>query len=555
MDDVAGCADSVRNGAAVLPVAGVEELAGTADIIGAAETDGIIPVVPPIADMEVTGTAGVPGAICRDGVEQVTTVPGVVGSEASGTGANVVSGTPGWVVAENGLGPLSGEITIAPGVDESPMAVVPIVETCARLRLQPNIKPAAVNSKCRIDFFLRADLARLRLTRRHPAAFRQVDHRIKDDLIPWHDAVMHFDFRTEITRDRDLLQMSNAILDHGDMQPVLIEYNRVGRYDHRWRLARNIQLDGAINPGAECAVRIGNVDLGQQRTAAGLQCAGDSRDLAGKAPIRNLGDTDYRIDAGPKSESLVLRDEHLGSDHIRVHQSEHEGRSGRHQAAVVDVALCDHAVEWRYNALVGLLLLEDANLGLLGGNIRLSYSDGCLLCLQGQAIVVALLKREPSLRDQLAVTCIGDLRKIAACLRLLQCRLVLGQRRLGLRNLVVEFGGGNVRQQGSRLDPIADIDVALFDVAAGARENIRRLECRRGRRQGYGNFAVAGANRGDANVGNSGPDLLRGGRDGKFGLVMTPAPYSKAAEQQQHRSRAEQRASVTTSPLGRRCVR
>jgi hypothetical protein len=60
-------------------------------------------------------------------------VPGAVGSEASGTGANVVSGTPGWVVAENGLGPLSGEVTMVPGVDESPMAVVPMVETCARL--------------------------------------------------------------------------------------------------------------------------------------------------------------------------------------------------------------------------------------------------------------------------------------------------------------------------------------------------------------------------------------------------------------------------------------
>ena len=150
MNDVAGCADSVRNGAAVLPVAGVEELAGTADIIGAAETDGIIPVVPPIADMEVTGTAGVPGAICPDGVEQVTTVPGVVGSEASGTGASVVSGVPGWVVAENGLGPLSGDVTIVPGVDARPIAVVPMVETCARAALQPASRTAVVNSKRRI---------------------------------------------------------------------------------------------------------------------------------------------------------------------------------------------------------------------------------------------------------------------------------------------------------------------------------------------------------------------------------------------------------------------
>ena len=162
-----------------------------------------------------------------------------------------------------------------------------------------------------------------------------------------------------------------------------------------------------------------------------------------------------------------------------MHQREHEGRSGRHQAAIVDVALCDHAVEWRYDALVGLLLLEDSNLGFLGGNIGLSHSDRRLLRLQGQAIVVALLKREPSLRDQLAVARIGDLGEIPACLRLLQCRLILSQRRLGLRDLVVELGGGDVSQQGSRLDPIADIDVALFNVAVGAREDIGRLKCRR----------------------------------------------------------------------------
>jgi hypothetical protein len=83
-------------------------------------------------------------------VEQVTTVPGIVGSEASGTGASVVSGAPGWDVAENGLGPLSGEVTIVPGVDESPMAVVPMVETCARLALGPNSRAAAMNSKRRI---------------------------------------------------------------------------------------------------------------------------------------------------------------------------------------------------------------------------------------------------------------------------------------------------------------------------------------------------------------------------------------------------------------------
>ncbi len=146
INDVAGCADS-KSGAVVMDM---EEVAGIAGIVGAANIEGVVPVVPPVADKEVTDTAGVPGVIWPVGVEQVTIVPGVVGSEASGTGASVVSGVPGWVVAENGLGPLSGEVRIVPGVDERPMAVLPMVETCARQAVQPASMAAIVNSKRRI---------------------------------------------------------------------------------------------------------------------------------------------------------------------------------------------------------------------------------------------------------------------------------------------------------------------------------------------------------------------------------------------------------------------
>jgi hypothetical protein len=149
--DVPGCADSVSKGAVVLPVVDVEEVTGAAaDVVGATDSGEVVAVVPPKADIEDTGTAGVPGAICPVGVEQVTTVPGVVGSEASGTAASVVSGTPGWVAAENGLGPLSGDVTIAPGVDARPMAVLPMVETCARPALQPASRIRIVNSRRRI---------------------------------------------------------------------------------------------------------------------------------------------------------------------------------------------------------------------------------------------------------------------------------------------------------------------------------------------------------------------------------------------------------------------
>jgi hypothetical protein len=95
MNDVAGCADSVGTAVTVLPIAEAGELDATAGVASAADVDGIVPIAPAIDDREVTGTVGVPGMICPVGVEQVTTVPESVGSEASGTGANVVSGAPG----------------------------------------------------------------------------------------------------------------------------------------------------------------------------------------------------------------------------------------------------------------------------------------------------------------------------------------------------------------------------------------------------------------------------------------------------------------------------
>jgi hypothetical protein len=108
------CVGKIKNDVPAPPVADVEEAVGTTAVVVGADIDGIPPVVP-AKEGELTGTAGVAGAICPTGEAQVRAVPGIVGSDASGTGARVVSGAA-WVNAENGLGPLSGEDCIAPGV-------------------------------------------------------------------------------------------------------------------------------------------------------------------------------------------------------------------------------------------------------------------------------------------------------------------------------------------------------------------------------------------------------------------------------------------------------
>lgn len=85
---------------------------------------------------------------------QLTVVPGSVGSCASGGEARVVAGAPGTVEAEkrlvNGLGPVSGEDTMAPGVVGTAMAVVPMVETWARQLLLAARRAAAAHMYLRI---------------------------------------------------------------------------------------------------------------------------------------------------------------------------------------------------------------------------------------------------------------------------------------------------------------------------------------------------------------------------------------------------------------------
>jgi hypothetical protein len=186
--------ESGRDAALVASPPGVE-LHATVVPVPAGAAAGIVPMELPVwpvtgnsgapmpdADEPMLDTIGVAGTGIGDvdGVAQTTTVPGVVGSEASGTGASVVSGVPGSVVAENGPGLLSGEVTIAPGTVGRPIAVVPIVETCASLEEQPNSRAIVVASTIRIISMLLTDLD---LANGDLAALRQVHRRIEHDLV------------------------------------------------------------------------------------------------------------------------------------------------------------------------------------------------------------------------------------------------------------------------------------------------------------------------------------------------------------------------------------
>jgi hypothetical protein len=128
-------------------------------VVGAALDPGMV-IMTPIGLITAVGLAEalvfVEVTLITDGEsatavgEHFTLVPGSVGSCASGGEARVVAGAPGTVAAEkrleNGLGPVSGDDTIAPGVVAIPMAVEPMVETWAR-QLLPLSRSATVTQK------------------------------------------------------------------------------------------------------------------------------------------------------------------------------------------------------------------------------------------------------------------------------------------------------------------------------------------------------------------------------------------------------------------------
>jgi hypothetical protein len=123
--------------------------AGAPIVPNTVEVDRVVAVVPPVMDI-VLAITGFDVMVCDGDREQLTLVPAMVGSSASGTGARVVSGAPGCVAAEKGPGPVRGDDTIAPGVDGIPMAVVPMVETCATQVLPPSSNAVIAYRKVRI---------------------------------------------------------------------------------------------------------------------------------------------------------------------------------------------------------------------------------------------------------------------------------------------------------------------------------------------------------------------------------------------------------------------
>ena len=268
--------------------------------------------------------------------------------------------------------------------------------------------------------------------------------------------------------------------------------------------------------------------------------------LPGNVRSGNLRDAHDGIDPGRQSERLVLRHVDLRPDHVALHDGEHERaacRIGLHQAADVDVALGDDAVERGDDALVGLLLIEHLEQGLLRRHVALRNADRGLSRPQGQSVGISLLRGHPTLVDQRAVAVPGHLCEILVRVRLLQGCLVLDQRSLGLGDLVVELRDADLRQQLSCLHPIADVGAALVDVAAGAGIDIRRGKRQGGGRQCDDHGGVAGPHRGHPDARHERATLLGSRGDILMLPIVAPGAESQRADEHEEHPEPKQPAA------------
>jgi hypothetical protein len=79
-----------------------------------------------------------------------------------------------------------------------------------------------------------------------------------------------------------------------------------------------------------------------------------------KGEVRHRRYANDSLDAGLDAKGIVLRHINPNTDHVAVGHRKHcgaAGRVGRDQAADIDVALRDHAIERGDNLLIDLLLV------------------------------------------------------------------------------------------------------------------------------------------------------------------------------------------------------
>jgi len=168
------------------------------------------------------------------------------------------------------------------------------------------------------------------------APWTRSDRGIEDNLLARLHTGVRFRPRAEVSRRLDLAHTRVAVVDHPDLQAIAVEDDRFCGHAEGWRFTRTLELDGAVDAGWQRVIRVGNIDLGQERAGAALRRVGDPSDLAEKLAIWDFRYANDRINAWRHAKGGILRHVDKDADHVPLHDLEHERASvgvALHQSA------------------------------------------------------------------------------------------------------------------------------------------------------------------------------------------------------------------------------
>jgi hypothetical protein len=108
----------------------------------------------------------------------------------------------------------------------------------------------------------------------HLAATDERDRWIEDQPVACLDAAIDFDLCAKIALYSHLAYLRPAVAEYGYLHSIAVENERIGRHHEARRLARDLELDRAVDSGSQSAIGVRDVDFRQQRPRARLQRVG-----------------------------------------------------------------------------------------------------------------------------------------------------------------------------------------------------------------------------------------------------------------------------------------
>ena len=359
-------------------------------------------------------------------------------------------------------------------------------------------------------------------------------------------------------------------LHHGHLRSVAANHQRVAGDQQGRILARHGEIHLGEHSGHQPAVPVLQLDFGEQGAGGGIERVGGAGDDAFELAAGDLGDRDDGALTGLHGVRVGLWKVDVRAQGSGLRDAEEQRAALIDQRSGVHIAQGDDAVEGRAHGLIGFDLIQPGEIGLGGGD-GAAHGGGGLVerfhvgLLRGvlRLRVVVVLFGNDSAAQEVCHPPGGEARQVfigAALLDggfgLLHAALDLIDGGVGLQDLLIEFRGLDFGHDLAGFHAIADIDVALANVAGGAGQDGGLGDCLNVARKHELAIARGARHAADVDHGERGDGLLGFRGEDRFAPLAGKIADEKAHHDQGSQQQSDQhqtdggRASIRLVPRG-----